>query len=261
MNFKKTTLIIPAAGHGIRFVAAGYTQPKPLIPVAGKPMLDWVLRGIQAHRFSNVLVLAQEGFHHKAIQHELRHRGNVDVVPVGPAQYGPGAAATLLAAANVVNPTERVLVLNCDAVIAPHDWSFFESLPYRDIDGCVVTFEPPHTKARRGPFSYVDVDKNLTWLNGQPLVKSIYEKTPVRRLACAGGFYFSSYALLYYAITQQMKQDSMVGGEYYLAPCYNVLIADGVRVTHYPLGKKDVFIRMGVPSDLPVANRILRRAK
>jgi NDP-sugar pyrophosphorylase family protein len=35
----ETTVLIPMAGHGSRFSAAGYTTPKPLIEVSGKPMV------------------------------------------------------------------------------------------------------------------------------------------------------------------------------------------------------------------------------
>jgi len=37
------TLIIPMSGVGKRFLDAGYDQPKPLIEVDGKPMIEHVL--------------------------------------------------------------------------------------------------------------------------------------------------------------------------------------------------------------------------
>jgi NDP-sugar pyrophosphorylase family protein len=47
-------IVVPMAGQGIRFVSAGYLDPKPLIPVLGKPMIAWVIQNLapsQAHRF------------------------------------------------------------------------------------------------------------------------------------------------------------------------------------------------------------------
>ena len=32
-------IVIPMAGRGSRFANAGYTTPKPLIPVGGRPMV------------------------------------------------------------------------------------------------------------------------------------------------------------------------------------------------------------------------------
>ena len=48
-------IIVPMAGRGSRFSSAGFTVPKPLIPVGGKPMIQWVIENVrpaQAHRFT-----------------------------------------------------------------------------------------------------------------------------------------------------------------------------------------------------------------
>jgi NDP-sugar pyrophosphorylase family protein len=39
---------IIAAGHGRRLQAAGFRPPKPLVPVAGAPLLEWVIRNFLA---------------------------------------------------------------------------------------------------------------------------------------------------------------------------------------------------------------------
>ena len=36
-------LVIPMSGAGSRFIAAGYDLPKPLIEIAGKPIIQHVL--------------------------------------------------------------------------------------------------------------------------------------------------------------------------------------------------------------------------
>ena len=37
-------IVLPIAGRGSRFAVAGYAQPKPLIPVHGRPMIALVGR-------------------------------------------------------------------------------------------------------------------------------------------------------------------------------------------------------------------------
>ena len=47
-------IVIPMAGRGSRFSEAGYTDPKPLIPVHGKPMIQVVIENLTPavdHRF------------------------------------------------------------------------------------------------------------------------------------------------------------------------------------------------------------------
>ncbi|KKL04319.1 hypothetical protein LCGC14_2617280, partial [marine sediment metagenome] len=39
-------IVIPMAGEGSRFSEAGYTVPKPLIEVSGKPMIQKVVENL-----------------------------------------------------------------------------------------------------------------------------------------------------------------------------------------------------------------------
>ncbi len=39
-------IIIPMTGYGSRFVAAGYQELKPFIPVMGKPIIEWIVKGM-----------------------------------------------------------------------------------------------------------------------------------------------------------------------------------------------------------------------
>ena len=43
MSKKNIQLIIPMSGIGKRFIDAGYSEPKPLIKVDGKPIIEHVL--------------------------------------------------------------------------------------------------------------------------------------------------------------------------------------------------------------------------
>lgn len=44
---RKLHNILPMAGRGSRFAEAGYTTPKPLIPVDGQPMLKKALSSLE----------------------------------------------------------------------------------------------------------------------------------------------------------------------------------------------------------------------
>ena len=51
MSEEKKTIhvVVPMAGLGSRFTKAGYTVPKPFIPVFGKPMIQWVIDNMKVH--------------------------------------------------------------------------------------------------------------------------------------------------------------------------------------------------------------------
>jgi len=54
---------IIAAGTGERLRQGGYTQPKPLVRVAGKPLIDYVLAGVAATGASDVACIVNEASH------------------------------------------------------------------------------------------------------------------------------------------------------------------------------------------------------
>ena len=63
-------VVIPMAGRGSRFTAAGYTIPKPLIEIDGRPMIELVtenVRPAEAHRFIYIC--------HKDLPHDLLKAG------------------------------------------------------------------------------------------------------------------------------------------------------------------------------------------
>lgn len=49
-----------AAGLGSRFAARGVTTPKPLVPVAGRPLVEWTLRGLAEAGFPAATVIFNE---------------------------------------------------------------------------------------------------------------------------------------------------------------------------------------------------------
>ncbi len=56
-------IVLPIAGRGSRFADAGYSLPKPLIPVHGQPMIAAVVRNIRPsvpHRFIFVALAYKE---------------------------------------------------------------------------------------------------------------------------------------------------------------------------------------------------------
>ena len=51
---------IIAAGEGRRLREAGFTVPKPLVPVAGVPLIDGVVRNFLATGISTLTVIVNE---------------------------------------------------------------------------------------------------------------------------------------------------------------------------------------------------------
>lgn len=51
---------IIAAGEGTRLRAAGYAMPKPLVPVAGVPLIEWTITNFLAAGLTRVVIIVNE---------------------------------------------------------------------------------------------------------------------------------------------------------------------------------------------------------
>ncbi|MDK9760191.1 capsular biosynthesis protein, partial [Vibrio sp. D173a] len=84
---------------------------------------------------------------------------------------------------------------------------------------------------------------------GSNLVGKTAEKKPISDLCCTGLYYFRSlneYLIAYYAYLD--KPETWEKGELYVAPLYNYLIANGLKVHYHLIPRKDV-IFCGVPDE------------
>ena len=61
MSRSPIQLVIPAAGNGIRFREAGYKNIKPLIPVHGIPMINWVIGNFDLNESDQIHIIVKEG--------------------------------------------------------------------------------------------------------------------------------------------------------------------------------------------------------
>ena len=65
-------IVIPMAGKGSRFVKEGYKDPKPLIPVGTKRMIELVINNLmpsRPHRF--IFICQQKHIEQYALQAKL----------------------------------------------------------------------------------------------------------------------------------------------------------------------------------------------
>lgn len=120
------------------------TTPKPLLPVAGKPFIEWTLASLVGIGFSRVVVSA--GYRAEAVRsHFLAPRTDgLDVTVVAEAApLGTGGAIAL--AARSVPEGDPVLVANGDSFIAGNLSTIWDSLD-ESVDGVIVAVRMGDTR-------------------------------------------------------------------------------------------------------------------
>ena len=110
-------ILIPMAGEGSRFAKEGYTFPKPLIDVSGKPMIQVVTENLDFDATYIFLVRKQHLEKYSGLRTTLDRitNGKFKVVEVD--GLTEGAACTTLLAKHLIDNDDELLIANSDQVI------------------------------------------------------------------------------------------------------------------------------------------------
>lgn len=104
-----------AAGHGERLRAGGFTQPKPLVPVAGKPLIDYVLAAVAAAGLRDLACIINE--ESRGIEeHCVRHWPDLQFEFVR--RTTPSSMESLFTLAPLLGG-DRFVLLTVDAIFPP----------------------------------------------------------------------------------------------------------------------------------------------
>jgi NDP-sugar pyrophosphorylase family protein len=233
-------IVIPMAGRGSRFSSAGYTTPKPLIPVGGRPMIEWVIENIRperAHRFI-FLCLAEHLERYPEVPAALRNLcPGCEIVPVS--QVTEGAACTVLLAREFIDSAEPLMIANSDQIVDLPINDYLAAGDASDIAGLIMTFWSDHPK-----WSYCRMRDDGT-------VSEVVEKQVVSNEATVGIYNFAQGSEFVRAADAMIAADLRVNGEFYVAPCYNQLINAGDKVVTRKTGREyDGMYGVGTPEDL-----------
>ena len=105
-------VLIPMAGAGSRFEKAGYTFPKPLIEVDGKPMIQVVVENLNIDA-QHIFIVQKEHYEKYNLQYLLNLIApGCEIVQVD--GVTEGAACTTLLAKEFINNDEPLLTANSD---------------------------------------------------------------------------------------------------------------------------------------------------
>jgi beta-phosphoglucomutase-like phosphatase (HAD superfamily)/dTDP-glucose pyrophosphorylase len=226
-------VLIPMAGAGSRFATAGYTFPKPLIEVNGKPMIQVVVENLNIE--AKYTFIVQEEHYEK---YNLKYLLNLIAPGCNIVQVNgitEGAACTTLLAKEFINNDEPLLIANSDQFL---EWNSNECLYAFNADGIdagIVTFKNTHPK-----WSYARVGDD-------GFVAEVAEKKPISNDATVG-VYFWKQGLDYVRCAEQMIDKNIrVNNEFYVCPVFNEAIEEGKKVRIKEIRK---MWGIGTPEDL-----------
>ena len=232
-------IVLPMAGRGSRFAEAGYTLPKPLIPVHGVPMIKVVTDNLKPkceHRF--IYVCQQAHIEQYDLIPKLKsYAKNVEVIGIN--GITEGQVCTALLAKKFFNNEEPLMNANSDQFIDIDINEYLDNMNSRNLDGMIMTMKSQDPK-----WSYAKTNEN-------GFVTETAEKKVISQDATVGIFNFRHGYDLVHSAEQMIHDNIRVNGEFYTCPCYNYLIREGKKIGIYHIGEEyNGMYGLGIPKDL-----------
>ena len=227
-------VLIPMAGAGSRFEQAGYTFPKPLIEVNGKPMIQVVVENLNIDA-KHIFIVQKSHYEKYNLKYLLNliTNNNCEIVQVD--GVTEGAACTTLLAKELIDNDEPLVMANSDQFLEWDSNEFMYSMVADDVDGGIVSFEATHPK-----WSFAKLGED-------GFVTEVAEKKPISNIATVGVYYWrKGYDYVKYA-EQMIEKDIRTNNEFYVCPVYNEAIGDDKKVKVFPIEK---MWGLGTPEDL-----------
>lgn len=232
-------IVIPMAGRGSRFAEAGYKDPKPLIPVCGKPMIQIVVENLTpqcAHRF--IFICQNQHIKDYGLEQKLKsYAQNVEIIGID--GITEGQVCTVLKAKELINNDDPLMTANSDQYIDFDINDYLKDMDDRKLDGLIMTMKADDPK-----WSYART-------NMDGLVTETAEKKVISTDATVGIFNFRRGKDLVRAAERMIADNIRVNNEFYTCPCYNYLIQEGHKIGVYGIGEEyNGMYGLGIPKDL-----------
>ena len=248
---KNVQIVIPMSGLGKRFKEAGYNDPKPLIHVDGKPIIEHVVNlfsGEKDFKFICNDMHLKETKMQEILTNFCPH-GKIYEVPVEGRQ-GPVHAVSLIF--DEIDDNKEVIVSYCDYGTNWDYQGFLEDNRNRNADGSIACYRGFHPHML-GSDNYAFLkEKEL----GSRWMEKIQEKQPftenrMEEYASNGTYYFKTGAIMKKYFQKLMDLEMKVKNEYYVSMVYNLLVEDDLNVNIFEIKH---MLQWGTPYDLEIYN-------
>jgi len=227
----KPNILVPMAGLGSRFQKEGFTVPKQLINIHDKHLIDISLACLKIDDCNLIFIIRDEHVYNFRMDEILKKKfgDNCQVIVLD--HLTRGSVESCLHAEQFINNNDPLIIHTLDIEFEPQ-YDPYDMLKW-DADGMILTFKSNSTN-----YSYAkDVGGRVT---------ETAEKKAISGDACVGIYGFRNGATFVKYAKKMIARDIRTNNEFYIAPLYNLLIQDGLKIVSYPVQKMHVF---GTPEE------------
>lgn len=212
-------VLIPVAGIGSKLRPHTHTQPKALVPVAGKPILSHIVDNlIEAGMREFIFIVGYLG---DKVEEYIRsnYPGIIKHFIIQEPREGTGHAVWL--ARNLVNPGDELVIALGDTIF---DVNLREVLSSETSALAVKRVDDPRT------FGVAELDED-------GFIRHVVEKPPIPKsnLALVGLYKIRESQELIQALDEIINRNQRTQGEYHLTDGIEVMIRNGAKIRTFPV--------------------------
>ena len=240
-------IIIPMSGVGQRFIDAGYDDPKPLIKIDGKPIIQHVVELFPGEtKFTFICNQTHlDTTDMRDVLNSIVDNGQIVSIP----NHKKGPVFAVSQILDLIDDDEEVIVNYCDFGTWWNYPDFLEHCRQRKADGAIPAYKGFHPHML-GSTNYAFMRDEKQWM------LEIKEKEPftdnrMNEYASNGTYYFRKGSLVkkYFPLLQE--RDINLNGEFYVSLIYNLLVEDELKVSIYDI---EHMLQWGTPQDVEEYN-------
>lgn len=249
-------IIIPMTGYGSRFVAAGYKELKPFIPVMDMPIVEWIVTKMYKADVNFIFVCRGEHLEKDPSMREklLALAPEATIVSIdewvkkGPV-YDVLRAYRGLKETDAVDATQPCIINYCDFYMEWDFEAFAKEAIARDCDGAIPCYTGFHPNLLPEKNYYASCLTNEEDNLIEIREKYSFEKDKTKAKHSPGVYYFKNGEIMEkYCQILTEHEECAINGEFYASLPYNFMVKDGLKV--WVPTNVSYFCQWGTPEDM-----------
>jgi len=230
-------IIIPLGGKGERFIKNGYTQPKPLIKIFEKCMIDYVIDNLDISKNDKVFIIYNKNLDNYKFNEYMNNKYSfINLIKINDTK---GASETLFLGIELIlnnyEYNKKSIILDCDTFYTENILNIFNGL-----DENLVFYRKNYDE--NPIYSYIE-------LNDENNILSIKEKEKISDNANTGAYAFNDINILYDYCKYVLDNNITFNNEPYTSCVISEMIKNGCKFNSYELKEECVF-SLGTPIEV-----------
>ena len=228
-------IIIPMAGAGSRFQKAGIKEPKPLISVLGKTLIEHSISSFNVYGRFIFLTREFDDPEDNVKLSALLKEKRPESIEIKLTAMTSGATESALFAKDLINSDEPLVIYNCDQLINWDINDFLNFLEEKKPDAAVVLYNNKDPKN-----SFAEIEKGV--------ITRLVEKKAVSNHALIGFHYWArgkDFVSSASALMDKFRENG--SPECYISETFNYLNNQTILPYHIA---NHLFVPLGTPEDV-----------